>query len=295
VYYVVFSLRFRFIWLHFFLSGDNFTEFRSAGTDDGFTDFKTADSISPLEPPTKDTTFPASFPSGTIQQKQLAQVKNPLNLADLDMFSSINCSSEKTLPFSAAFNASKSVSARPQPTVSATTTTALASTKTSSLADDFGEFNLFGEYSSPASVGEQDDFADFMAFSNNSVSSEQKANDKYDVLREEASPVPLTSNSGSIAKSAQNPTTASTKYDVFKQLSLEGAGLGVEELKDNTTSGKSDDDFADFHSSKIIIHELRQILRRESSGVQTHQRRLCFCEVPGSSFNWWQQCRQRGL
>ncbi|XP_073902401.1 synergin gamma isoform X14 [Castor canadensis] len=231
--------------------GDNFTEFRSAGTDDGFTDFKTADSISPLEPPTKDTTFPASFPSGTIQQKQLAQVKNPLNLADLDMFSSINCSSEKTLPFSAAFNASKSVSARPQPTVSATTTTALASTKTSSLADDFGEFNLFGEYSSPASVGEQDDFADFMAFSNNSVSSEQKANDKYDVLREEASPVPLTSNSGSIAKSAQNPTTASTKYDVFKQLSLEGAGLGVEELKDNTTSGKSDDDFADFHSSKF--------------------------------------------
>lgn len=129
--------------------------------------------------------------------------------------------------------------------------TALASTKTSSLADDFGEFNLFGEYSSPASIGEQDDFADFMAFSNSSISSEQKADDKYDVLKEEASPVPLTSNTGSTVKSEQNPPALSTKYDVFKQLSLEGAGLSVEELKDNTPSGKSDDDFADFHSNKF--------------------------------------------
>ncbi|XP_048222743.1 synergin gamma isoform X7 [Perognathus longimembris pacificus] len=230
--------------------GDSFAEFRSTGTDDGFTDFKTADSISPLEPPTKDT-FPVSFPSGTTQAKHQTQVKSPLNLADLDMFSSVNCTSEKALAFSAAFSTSKSASARPQPVVSATTTTALTSTKTSSLADDFGEFNLFGEYSSPASVGEQDDFADFMAFSNSSISSEQKADDKYDVLRDEASPVPLTSNSGSTAKSAQNSTTASTKYDVFKQLSLEGAGLGMEELKDNTPSGKSEDDFADFHSSKF--------------------------------------------
>ncbi|XP_047403377.1 synergin gamma isoform X9 [Sciurus carolinensis] len=231
--------------------GESFAEFRSAGTDDGFTDFKTADSISPLEPPTKDKTFPASFPSGTIQQKQQTQVKNPLNLADLDMFSSVNCSSEKPLSFSAAFSTSKSVSTRPcQPAGSATTVTTLASTKTSSLGDDFGEFNLFGEYSSPASVGEQDDFADFMAFSNSSMSSEQKADDKYDVLKEEASPVPLTSNMGGTVKSAQNPAALSTKYDVFKQLSLEGAGLGVEELKDNTP-GKSDDDFADFHSSKF--------------------------------------------
>ncbi|XP_069338411.1 synergin gamma isoform X8 [Eulemur rufifrons] len=229
--------------------GESFAEFRSA--DDGFTDFKTADSISPLEPPTKDKTFPASFPSGTIQQKQQTQVKNPLNLADLDMFSSVTCSSEKPLSFSAAFSTSKSGSTQPQPTGSAATTTALASTKTSSLADDFGEFNLFGEYSSLASVGEQDDFADFMAFSNSSISSEQKADDKYDALKEEASPVSLTSNMGSTVKSGQNPTATSTKYDVFKQLSLEGSGLGVEDLKDNTPSGKSDDDFADFHSSKF--------------------------------------------
>ncbi|XP_032175343.1 synergin gamma isoform X15 [Mustela erminea] len=232
-------------------SGENFAEFRSAGTDDGFTDFKTADSLSPLEPPTKDQTFPAAFPSGAIQQKQQTQVKNPLNLADLDMFSSVNCSSEKPLSFSAAFSASKAVSTRPQPAVPATATTALAATKMSSLADDFGEFNLFGEYSSPASVGEQDDFADFMAFSNSSVSAEQKADDKYDALKEEASPVPLPGSSSSAVKMGQGSAAASTKYDVFKQLSLEGSGLGVEEMKDNTPSGKSDDDFADFHSSKF--------------------------------------------
>ncbi|XP_047564269.1 synergin gamma isoform X7 [Lutra lutra] len=232
-------------------SGENFAEFRSAGTDDGFTDFKTADSLSPLEPPTKDQTFPAAFPSGAIQQKQQTQVKNPLNLADLDMFSSVNCSSEKPLSFPAALSASKAVSTRPQPAVPATATTALAATKMSSLADDFGEFNLFGEYSSPASVGEQDDFADFMAFSNSSVSAEQKADDKYDALKEEASPVRLPGSSSSAVKMGQGSAAASTKYDVFKQLSLEGSGLGIEELKDNTPSGKGDDDFADFHSSKF--------------------------------------------
>uniref|UniRef100_A0A2K5LNT2 Synergin gamma n=1 Tax=Cercocebus atys TaxID=9531 RepID=A0A2K5LNT2_CERAT len=239
-----------YFWVVFFLSGESFAEFRSAGTDDGFTDFKTADSVSPLEPPTKDKTFPPSFSSGTIQQKQQTQVKNPLNLADLDMFSSVNCSSEKPLSFSAAFSTSKSVST-PQSTGSAAATTALASTKTSSLADEFGEFNLFGEYSGLPPVGEQDDFADFMAFSNSSISSEQKPDDKYDALKEEASPVPLTSNMGSTVKGGQNLTAVSTKYDVFRQLSLEGSGLGVEDLKDNTPSGKSDDDFADFHSSKF--------------------------------------------
>ncbi|XP_067571400.1 synergin gamma isoform X14 [Pseudorca crassidens] len=231
--------------------GENFAEFRSAGNDDGFTDFKTADSISPLEPPAKDKPFPAAFPSGAIQQKPQTQVKNPLNLADLDMFSSVTCSSEKPLSFSTAFSASKSVSSRPQLTGSVAPMTTLASTKTSSLADDFGEFNLFGEYSSPASVGEQDDFADFMAFSNSSISSEQKADDKYEALKEESSPVPLSSSVSSTVKNGQSSAAASTKYDVFRQLSLEGSGLGVEELKDNTPSGKSDDDFADFHSSKF--------------------------------------------
>ncbi|XP_012581859.1 PREDICTED: synergin gamma isoform X7 [Condylura cristata] len=231
--------------------GENFAEFRSAGTDDGFTDFKTADSVSPLEPPTRDKTYPTAFPSGTMQQKQQAQVKNPLNLADLDMFSSVSCSSEKSLSVLTTFSTSKPVSTRPQPTGSATTTTTSASVKTSSLADEFGEFNLFGEYSSPAPASEQDDFADFIAFSNSAISCEQKSDDKYDALKEEASPVPLTSSLSSTVKSGQSSVAMCTKYDVFRQLSLEGSGLGVEELKDSTPSVKSDDDFADFHSNKF--------------------------------------------
>ncbi|XP_060243110.1 synergin gamma isoform X17 [Meriones unguiculatus] len=225
--------------------GEGFADFRSTGADDGFTDFKTADSVSPLEPPAKDA-FPAAFPSGAAQQKQ-TQLKTPLNLADLDMFSSVNCSGEKPVPFSAAVSTSKSASTRPQPAGSTAALAALASTKTSSLADDFGDFNLFGEYSNPASVVEQDDFADFMAFGNSSISSEPKADDKYEALREEASPSPLAS---STVEGTQNPPVPA-KYDAFKQLSLEGAGVAMEEFRENIQSSKSDDDFADFHSSKF--------------------------------------------
>nr|XP_021497141.1 synergin gamma [Meriones unguiculatus] len=225
--------------------GEGFADFRSTGADDGFTDFKTADSVSPLEPPAKDA-FPAAFPSGAAQQKQ-TQLKTPLNLADLDMFSSVNCSGEKPVPFSAAVSTSKSASTRPQPAGSTAALAALASTKTSSLADDFGDFNLFGEYSNSASVVEQDDFADFMAFGNSSISSEPKADDKYEALREEASPSPLAS---STVEGTQNPPVPA-KYDAFKQLSLEGAGVAMEEFRENTQSSKSDDDFADFHSSKF--------------------------------------------
>uniref|UniRef100_A0A5F8GL43 Synergin gamma n=2 Tax=Monodelphis domestica TaxID=13616 RepID=A0A5F8GL43_MONDO len=232
--------------------GDSLAEFRSTGTDDGFTDFKTADSISPLEPPTKDKMFPIPFPSLTVQQKQQTQAKNHLNLADLDMFSSVGAPSEKPLSFPDAFSSSKSSSMRPLPTTASTTTTTSAPTKNSSLADDFGEFSLFGGYSSSASVGGQDDFADFMAFNNSSGLSEQKADDKYDILKEEASNIPLTSSIGSSMRNGQNSSTAApTKYDVFKQLSLEGSGIGVEELKDSTPPGKNDDDFADFHSNKF--------------------------------------------
>ncbi|XP_072503065.1 synergin gamma isoform X2 [Notamacropus eugenii] len=231
--------------------GDSLAEFRSTGTDDGFTDFKTADSISPLEPSTKDKMFPIPFPSLTVQQKQQTQAKNHLNLADLDMFSSVGAPGEKPLSFPDAFSSSKSLSMRPLPTTAGVTTTTSASTTNSSLADDFGEFSLFGGYSSSASVGGQDDFADFMAFNNSSGLSEQKADEKYGVLKEEASTVPLTGSTGSTMRSGQSSSSAApTKYDVFKQLSLEGSGIG-EELKDSTPPGKSDDDFADFHSNKF--------------------------------------------
>ncbi|XP_040433961.1 synergin gamma isoform X4 [Falco naumanni] len=230
--------------------GDNLAEFKPAGTDDGFTDFKTADSISPLEPPTKDKTFPTSFPSLPVQPKQQTQAKTSLNLADLDLFSSTGENKQPSFP--PAFNASKSGSFPPPPLP--TTTAQPAPSKSSSLADDFGEFNLFGEFSNCASASGQDDFADFMAFNNSSGFSEQKTDDKYNALKLEAGPVPQSGSSAGTVKSGQSSATAATptKYDIFKQLSLEGSGAGFEEAKDNTLSlVKSDDDFADFHSSKF--------------------------------------------
>lgn len=233
------------------LSGDNLAEFKSAATDDGFTDFKTADSIPPLEPPTKDKTFPTSFPSLPIQSKQQTQAKPSLNLADLDLFSSTG--ENKQLSFPPAFNASKSSSSFPPPPLPSTTAQP-APSKSSSLADDFGEFNLFGEFSNCTSASGQDDFADFMAFNNSGGFSEQKPDDKYNALKLEASPVPQPGSSANTVKSGQNSATSATptKYDIFKQLSLEGSGAGFEEGKDNTLSSvKSDDDFADFHSNKF--------------------------------------------
>ncbi|NXT18072.1 SYNRG protein, partial [Syrrhaptes paradoxus] len=230
--------------------GDNLAEFKPAGTDDGFTDFKTADSISPLEPPTKDKTFPTPFPSLPVQSKQQTQAKTSLNLADLDLFSSTGENKQPSFP--PAFNTSKSGSF-PLPPLPSTTAQPTPS-KSSSLADEFGEFNLFGEFSNCASAGGQDDFADFMAFNNSSGFSEQKPDDKYNALKLEAGPGPQSGSSASTVKSGQSSATAATptKYDIFKQLSLEGSGAGFEEVKDNTlASVKSDDDFADFHSNKF--------------------------------------------
>ncbi|NXJ89480.1 SYNRG protein, partial [Corythaixoides concolor] len=230
--------------------GDNLAEFKPAGTDDGFTDFKTADSISPLEPPTKDKTFPTSFPSLPIQSKQQTQAKTSLNLADLDLFSSTGENKQPSFP--PAFNTSKSGSFPPPPLPS--NTAQPAPSKSSSLADEFGEFNLFGEFSNCTSASGQDDFADFMAFNNSSGFSEQKPDDKYNALKLEAGPVPQSGSSAGTAKSGQTSATTATptKYDIFKQLSLEGSGAGFEEVKDNALSSvKSDDDFADFHSNKF--------------------------------------------
>ncbi|OXB64862.1 hypothetical protein ASZ78_009743, partial [Callipepla squamata] len=229
-------------------AGDNLAEFKAAGTDDGFTDFKTADSVSPLEPPAKDKTFPTSFPSVPAQSKQQTQAKTSLNLADLDLFSSTG--ENKQLSFPPAFNASKPSSFPPPPSATAQP----APSKNSSLADEFGEFNLFGEFSNSASASGQDDFADFMAFNNSSGFSEQKPDDKYSALKAETSPVPQPGSSASTGRSGQNSATAATptKYNIFKQLSLEGSGAGFEETKDSTLSSvKSDDDFADFHSNKF--------------------------------------------
>ncbi|NXC08736.1 SYNRG protein, partial [Orthonyx spaldingii] len=230
--------------------GDNLAEFKPAGADDGFTDFKTADSISPLEPPSKDKTFPAPFPPLPAQPKQPTQAKTPLNLADLELFSSPGENKQPSFP--PAFNTSKPGSFPPPPLPS--TSAQPAPSKTSSSADDFGEFNLFGEFSNGASASGQDDFADFMAFNNSGAFSEQKPDDKYNALKLEASPGAQAGSSASTVKGGQSSATTATptKYDIFKQLSLEGSGAGFEEAKDSALSSvKSDDDFADFHSNKF--------------------------------------------
>ncbi|XP_064250763.1 synergin gamma isoform X6 [Passer domesticus] len=230
--------------------GENLAEFKPTAADDGFTDFKTADSISPLEPPSKDKTFPAPFPPLPAQPKQPTQAKPPLNLADLELFSSPGENKQPSFP--PAFNTSKAGSFPPPPLPSASAQP--APSKTSSLADDFGEFNLFGEFSNGASASGQDDFADFMAFNNSAGFSEQKPDDKYNALKLEASPGAQAGSSGSTVKGGQSSATTATptKYDIFKQLSLEGSGAGFEEAKDSAlSSAKSDDDFADFHSNKF--------------------------------------------
>ncbi|NXO69573.1 SYNRG protein, partial [Phainopepla nitens] len=229
--------------------GENLAEFKPAGADDGFTDFKTADSISPLEPPSKDKTFPAPFPPLPAQPKQPTQAKPPLNLADLELFSSPGENKQPSFP--AAFNTSKPGSFPPPPLPSASAQPAPG--KASSLADDFGEFNLFGEFSNGAAAGGQDDFADFMAFNTSRGFSEPKPEDRYNALKLEAGPGAQAGSSGGTARAGQSSApTAPTKYDIFKQLSLEGSGAGLEEAKDSALSSlKSDDDFADFHSNKL--------------------------------------------
>ncbi|XP_063258958.1 synergin gamma isoform X6 [Prinia subflava] len=230
--------------------GENLAEFKPAGADDGFTDFKTADSVSPLEPPCKDKTFPAPFPPVPAQPKQPTQAKTPLNLADLELFSSPGENKQPSFP--AAFNTSKPGSFPPPPLPA--TSAQPAPGKASSLADDFGEFNLFGEFSNGASASGQDDFADFMAFNNGGGFSEQKPDDKYSALKLEASPGAQAGSSGSAVKGGQSSATTATptKYDIFKQLSLEGSGAAFDEAKDGAlSSARSDEDFADFHSSKF--------------------------------------------
>uniref|UniRef100_A0AAR2KNW0 EH domain-containing protein n=1 Tax=Pygocentrus nattereri TaxID=42514 RepID=A0AAR2KNW0_PYGNA len=240
---------FSFFVCFFFLPvGEGFADFKSVSADDGFTDFKTANSVSPLDPPDQAKMFQPAFPppfGPSLPQSQsqppvsLAQPKIPLNMADLDLFSSMtppssapSCADSKAIPFSTTTSSALPSLVLPP-----------AGPKSVSITganDDFGDFALFGSSSSDvAPSGQrgsggavQDDFADFMAFGR---SGEQ---------RSEASSQPR-----------QGPTA--DKYDVFKQLSLEG-GLAYDDGKESGCGGSfsslksSDaDDFADFQSSKF--------------------------------------------
>uniref|UniRef100_A0A3Q2TZT7 Synergin gamma n=1 Tax=Fundulus heteroclitus TaxID=8078 RepID=A0A3Q2TZT7_FUNHE len=232
---------------------EGFADFKSVNADDSFTDFKTADSVSPLDPSDQTKIFQPAFPSAfpnsqTLQQlpqqpaASLPQPKNPLNMTDLDLFSSaapsVPPSTEKKLSTFPPVSVPPSLSAMPG-----------GAKPPGGGADDFGDFALFGASSdstqTPAAAAAggtaaapQDDFADFMAFG--SSGGEPKG------------------ESGTVSRadsSAKQPQQSSDKYDVFKQLSLEG-GLSYDDTKESGggsfSSLKSDaDDFADFQSSKF--------------------------------------------
>uniref|UniRef100_A0A3B5BB60 Synergin gamma n=1 Tax=Stegastes partitus TaxID=144197 RepID=A0A3B5BB60_9TELE len=225
-------------------AGEGFADFKSVSADDGFTDFKTADSVSPLDPSDQAKIFQPAFPSQQQQQQQpvvsLSQPKNPLNMADLDLFSSIAPS--VPAPTETKPSTFPSVSVPPSLVLLPG-----GAKPPGGGADDFGDFALFGSSSDAtqastaggAAAAPQDDFADFMAFG--SSGGEPKGESSAGVQGEPST--------------QQRPQQSSDKYDVFKQLSLEG-GLAYDDTKESGggsfSSLKSDtDDFADFQSSKF--------------------------------------------
>uniref|UniRef100_A0A4W5LTV0 Synergin, gamma n=1 Tax=Hucho hucho TaxID=62062 RepID=A0A4W5LTV0_9TELE len=177
--------------------GEGFADFKSVSVDDGFTDFKTADSISPLEPPDQakmfQPAFPPAFPNSQslpqlqhqlhLQQQpaiSLSQPKNPLNMADLDLFSSM------------APSAPTPAETKPSPFPSVPPSLMLPPGRAKPPgggAEDFGDFALFGPTTSSeaAPIGpdvgggvaaSHDDFADFMAFGSSGGERPQQGSDK---------------------------------------------------------------------------------------------------------------------
>ncbi|XP_021438241.2 synergin gamma isoform X11 [Oncorhynchus mykiss] len=246
-------------------SREGFADFKSASVDDGFTDFKTSDSISPLDPPDQakmfQPAFPPAFPnSQSLPQLQnqihlhqqpavsLSQPKNPLNMADLDLFSSM------------APSAPTPAETKPSPFPSVPPSLVLppgGAKPPGGGAEDFGNFALFGPASSSEAVpigtalgggvaASQDDFADFMAFGSSGGEA------KGEGLR---SGEGRAEGRGETTIAPQLPQQGSDKYDVFKQLSLEG-GLAYDDNKESAGGSFSSlrseaDDFADFQSSKF--------------------------------------------
>ncbi|XP_059389342.1 synergin gamma-like isoform X4 [Carassius carassius] len=232
--------------------GEGFADFKSVSADDGFTDFKTADTVSPIDPPDQakfQPTFPPPFSSSqSLSQSQpasLAQPRNSLNMADLDLFTTVAPPTPTSTPDS---KLSQFPSAPPSLVLPSVVKPPSVRT------DDFGDFALFGSSSSSevapttSTVGTgtgtmvQDDFADFMMFGS---SRDQRSE----------------TNSGDGGSEGQAETSqqqiSTDKYDVFKRFSLEG-GLAYD---DNTESGggsfsslkSENDDFADFQSSKFCM------------------------------------------
>nr|XP_015223085.1 PREDICTED: synergin gamma isoform X8 [Lepisosteus oculatus] len=248
--------------------GEGFADFRSASADDGFTDFKTADSVSPLDPPEQTKIFQPAFPSPFLQQPlqqqqqqqqqhptTLSQPKTPLNMTDLDLFTSLAPAVPITETKMPAFPSAPSLIAPP------------AGQKAPRAGvDDFGDFALFGSSTTTSSstvsasaplgggagTAVQDDFADFMTFGG---SAEAKSKARPGESGAAGGPPDETLSPPPQQQQQLRQPHLSDKYDVFKQLSLEGAP-GFEDAKDNGggsfLSLKGDaDDFADFQSSKF--------------------------------------------
>uniref|UniRef100_A0A8C8EHR0 EH domain-containing protein n=1 Tax=Oncorhynchus tshawytscha TaxID=74940 RepID=A0A8C8EHR0_ONCTS len=169
-------------------AGEGFADFKSVSVDDGFTDFKTSDSISPLDPPDQAKMFQPAFPPAFPNSQSLPQLQN-------HPFPSVPPS--LVLP--------------------------------------------------PGGVAaSQDDFADFMAFGSSGGEA------KGEGLR---SGEGRAEGRGETTIAPQLPQQGSDKYDVFKQLSLEG-GLAYDDNKESAGGSFSSlrseaDDFADFQSSKF--------------------------------------------
>ncbi|XP_052473067.1 synergin gamma-like isoform X5 [Carassius gibelio] len=229
--------------------GEGFADFKSVSADDGFTDFKTADTVSPIDPPDQakfQPTFPPPFSSSqSLSQSQpasLAQPRNSLNMADLDLFTTVAPPTPTSTP-----DSKLSLFPSAPPSLVLPSVVKPPSVRT----DDFGDFALFGSSSSEvapttSTVGAgtgtivQDDFADFMVFGS---SRDQRSE----------------TNSGDGGSEGQAETSrqqiSTDKYDVFKRFSLEG-GLAFDDNKESGggsfSSLKSEnDDFADFQSSKF--------------------------------------------
>ncbi|CAL8352875.1 unnamed protein product [Lota lota] len=261
-------------------AGEGFADFKSVSADDGFTDFKTADSVSPLDPPDQakifQPPFPPSFPSShSLQQlppqqaqpphlqapASLSQPNKALHMADLDLFSPIGPSAP-----------SPAIEAKPFPCVSLPPSLGLlgagAKPPSGGGADDFGDFALFATSSSSSSIptasssdvapgpaaplgrgpaASQDDFADFMAFGSSGAG--PKGGDGAGEQR--GSEAAAAAAAAAAAGVLQRPPQGLDKYDVFKQLSLEG-GLAHDDARDTFSALRGDaDDFADFQSSKF--------------------------------------------
>ncbi|XP_068125473.1 synergin gamma isoform X2 [Hyperolius riggenbachi] len=270
-------------------TGDSFADFKSSGADDGFTDFKTADSISPLDTPLRETQPSLGFNTGPIQ-KPVAQMKS----TDLDSFSSVTSNA-----FQKTFHAQKPASF-PVPRFSlALSSSHLSSSssssscvpvssvpaKTSSLLDDFGDFTLFGGPTATTSAASQNDFADFLT--SNSSATEQKSGDKYEAFKKESS------TTDSVLSTNQNLQTTSVsvnKYDLFEQLSLDGSCTVFDEPKDAGNLSKDNDllfqydkfTTAEGNSEKAFVDKFAALKQAKEDSVSIKS--LDLPSIGGSSF-----------